>query len=354
MESVDHTAKALFDFVLAITSNLKGLEHDLGLVVPDRARHQLVAVASKVILIAEHLQRVAIERVHAALGHRERVVLKVNLAALIIFLIDREINDPAEGKAVFVCQAKLFADHVAGAPCNSLKSFRLAAKEERRIADAKAELLTDRFSALRTDIFGEGACSFHAFALITPEDIAHTRQTLFLGKSVHTVTEFTAAACRCRDRADLCTILLQKLCKDRKTRAFKVLGGILHLDRVAQIGLVGAIPFGRIAVADLRPFAVYFLAATKLFKHALHDRLDRIKDVLLLHKAHLKVKLVEVCRRTVGTRVFVAEARRNLEIFVKARHHDQLFELLWRLRQSVEFTRVQAARHEKVARAFGA
>jgi DNA-binding sugar fermentation-stimulating protein len=69
--------------------------------------------------------------------------------------------------------------------------------------------------------------------------------------------------------------------------------------------------------------------------------LDRIKYVLLLNKRHLKIELVEISRRAVRTGIFVAETRRDLEIFVIAGHHDQLFELLWRLGQRIEFTRVQ-------------
>jgi uncharacterized protein with PIN domain len=64
------------------------------------------------------------------------------------------------------------------------------------------------------------------------------------------------------------------------------------------------------------------------------------------------IELVEFARRAVGARVFVAEAGRDLEVAVEARHHQQLLELLRRLRQRVELARVQARRHEEVARAF--
>ncbi|NRP51543.1 hypothetical protein XMM354_003342 [Aliiroseovarius sp. xm-m-354] len=63
--------------------------------------------------------------------------------------------------------------------------------------------------------------------------------------------------------------------------------------------------------------------------------------------------MVEIGGRAVGARVFVAEAGRDLEVFVKARNHQQLFELLWRLRQRVELARMQTRRHEEVARSFG-
>jgi len=48
-------------------------------------------------------------------------------------------------------------------------------------------------------------------------------------------------------------------------------------------------------------------------------------------KAHLDIELIELARTAVGARVLVAEARRDLEIAVEARDHDELLELLRRL-----------------------
>ena len=72
------------------------------------------------------------------------------------------------------------------------------------------------------------------------------------------------------------------------------------------------------------------------------------------HKAHLDVELIELTRRAVRARIFVAKTRGDLEITVKARDHEQLFKLLRRLRQGVKFAGVQARRHEEVACAFRA
>ena len=56
-------------------------------------------------------------------------------------------------------------------------------------------------------------------------------------------------------------------------------------------------------------------------------------------EAHLEVELVELARRAVGARVLVAEAGRDLEVAVEAGDHQQLLELLRRLRQRVELAR---------------
>ena len=82
-------------------------------------------------------------------------------------------------------------------------------------------------------------------------------------------------------------------------------------------------------------------------------RLDRLEHVLLGDEAHLEVELVELAGRAVGARVLVAEARRDLEIAVEARDHQQLLELLRRLRQRVELAGMHARRHQEVARALG-
>jgi hypothetical protein len=53
------------------------------------------------------------------------------------------------------------------------------------------------------------------------------------------------------------------------------------------------------------------------------------------------------------SQVLVAEAAADLEVFVHARHHQDLLEDLRRLRQRVELALVHARRHEVVARALG-
>ena len=134
LERIHHAAKAFFDFVLTVACDLKRLEHDLGLVVPDGTGHQFVAVARKVILIAKHFKRVAHQRVHPTLWHRERVVFKVDLAGFFVFLVDREIDDPGKGETVFVRQTQFGTDDVAGTARDTFERLGLAAKEERRIA----------------------------------------------------------------------------------------------------------------------------------------------------------------------------------------------------------------------------
>src|SRR5262249_20715673 len=104
--------------------------------------------------------------------------------------------------------------------------------------------------------------------------------------------------------------------------------------------------------ANKRKFGSHRLAVRKFLEHAAHNRLDRIEDVLLSNKTHLQVELIEFTRRAVSTRVLIAETRCDLEITIEARNHDQLLELLWGLRQRVEFSWMQTRRHQIVSRAF--
>ncbi len=98
------------------------------------------------------------------------------------------------------------------------------------------------------------------------------------------------------DGADFCAFLLKQFGENGEARATEMLGAILHLDRVAQVGLVGAIPFGGVTIGDLRPFGIDFAPAAELFKDTLHHRLDGVEHVLLGDKAHLEVELVKVGR----------------------------------------------------------
>ena len=79
--------------------------------------------------------------------------------------------------------------------------------------------------------------------------------------------------------------------------------------------------------------------------------LGETHDVLFVEEAGLDVDLSEL-RLTIGTQVFVAEALGDLVVAVEAGHHQQLLELLRRLRQGEEVAGVGTARHQVVAGTF--
>ncbi len=85
---------------------------------------------------------------------------------------------------------------------------------------------------------------------------------------------------------------------------------------------------------------------------ALQQALDQGVDVLALDERHLDVNLAEL-ELAVGALVLVAEAAGDLVIALDAADHEDLLELLRRLRQRVERPRLAAVRHEELARALG-
>ncbi len=97
----------------------------------------------------------------------------------------------------------------------------------------------------------------------------------------------------------------------------------------------------------------YRLAVRKFVEDAAEHGLDRLEYIFLGDEAHFYVELIEFAGRAVGARVLVTKTWRNLKIAVEARDHQQLLELLRRLRQRVKFARMQARGNKEVARALG-
>ena len=85
----------------------------------------------------------------------------------------------------------------------------------------------------------------------------------------------------------------------------------------------------------------------EFLQHALEQRVD----VFARDERGLDVHLREL-HLPIRTQIFVAEAARDLEIFLHSRHHENLLKLLRRLRQRVELSRVNPRRHEILARTF--
>ena len=55
-------------------------------------------------------------------------------------------------------------------------------------------------------------------------------------------------------------------------------------------------------------------------------------DFTIVNERHFEIQLIEIAIETVGARVFVAEARSDLEVFVKSANHEKLLKLLGGLR----------------------
>ena len=115
---------------------------------------------------------------------------------------------------------------------------------------------------------------------------------------------------------------------------------IYNAQRIAQIRFVAAKFQHRLLVADDWIRRLCYLRALwcKFIEGFRQHFFAYTENILLCCKAHFKIKLIKFSRRTVRPRILIPEARRNLEIFVKAGYHQKLLVLLRRLRQCVEFS----------------
>jgi hypothetical protein len=67
--------------------------------------------------------------------------------------------------------------------------------------------------------------------------------------------------------ADFGAVVLQQVGEDRKARAAEMRRHVLHPDRVAQVGLVAAIPHQAVAIGNARPVGIDLAAAAEFLEH---------------------------------------------------------------------------------------
>lgn len=186
---------------------------------------------------------------------------------------------------MLVGQPQFAADLVAGTAGDGLELLGLAAQEKGRVAFAQTQLHPDRLGLVMPQRLGDGTGGLgRAILGLAPEDIAHARQALRLGECVHAVGEFARAAGRRGNGAHLGAVLFQQLRENREARAAEMVGHHLHLDRVAQVGLVAAVFQHRLGIGDARPVGIDRAAIAEFLEQALDDRLDGLEDVLLFDK----------------------------------------------------------------------
>ena len=89
------------------------------------------------------------------------------------------------------------------------------------------------------------------------------------------------------------------------------------------------------------------LNTAQFFEEVFCHTFEKFDYIVLLYERHFTVDLCKF-RLTVGTQIFVTETFCNLEITVETGNHQQLLQGLWRLRQSVELSRVHTGRNHEV------
>ena len=177
-----HAAEFFEQHILAIARESESLLHNVGAVVPDRPRRQLDAIADNVIL--KRLDREdgfliggveCDESIVIEVRHRKRIVRKVDFLFVLIPLIHREIDDPAELEDVFLREAELVADLEPRRPGEFGGFFFLVASEEHRVAGVEAGLFRDFRLHFGGEKFGDGTFAEKAAVCALKNDIPKPR-----------------------------------------------------------------------------------------------------------------------------------------------------------------------------------
>ena len=355
LERAVEGAELLDDVVLRVAGDLERLVHDLDLVVADRARRELDAVADDVVLVRLDRQRIlGVERLESALRHGERVVGEDDLAGLGILLEEREIDDPAELVAVLLADVvrHVVRDVRADESGKPVALFNRRGHEEERVAGLHADDLLHLIELVGGEELRDRTLEL---AFLRPADVAEALAAVLLDERLALVEP--GARLDADDSLDE-KALDESAVRDARREGLEVrlreeVAHVDPLERVAEVGLVRAIDHHRVAVLDARPRRGVALPRGELLEGRGDDVLDDGEDLVLRHVGHLDVHLVELARRAVRARGLVAEARRDLEVLVEAGDHQELLEHLRRLGKCVEHAAVDAARHEVVARALG-
>ena len=128
-------------------------------------------------------------------------------------------------------------------------------------------------------------------------------------------------------------------------------GRVLNLKVKAQVWLVASVKVESVVPRDAVKLCGK-IVVQRLFENVAHHSFGGGKNFLAVGERHFHIDLREL-RLAVAAGVFVAVATRDLEILVKARHHQKLLVKLGALRKRIKFSGVDAAWNQVVARAFG-
>ena len=125
---------------------------------------------------------------------------------------------------------------------------------------------------------------------------------------------------------------------------------VLHLHVKAQVRLVASVKVKSVVPADSVKMN-WKLVVQGFLENVAHKLFCCVQNFLSVCKAHFHINLGKF-RLAVSAGILIAVTARNLEILVKSRNHQKLLVKLRRLRQRIEFSRMNTARNKVVARAF--
>ena len=264
-----------------------------------------------------------------------------DLFLLLVIFIHREIIDIAEAVRILLTEIQPPPELRPDLPRIEARLFFLISDEENGISRHKARQLCHLFlHLLRYELVDRSlvAAVLHHFQIT---EAAHADG---LGKLQELLVEAFGHFFGNLDGPD-------RLPVERLEAA--PLEEFCHIDdaeRVAQIRLIRTERKHGLGVADHRKRRLCHRPALRrklpegigehLFAHPEH--------ILLGGKTHLKIQLIKLSRRPVGSCILIPKTRGILKIFIKAGYHQKLLVLLRSLRQRIELTFIFAGRHDIV------
>ena len=253
--------------------------------------------------------------------------------AFVVVFVHREVHDPAESERILFKKVK--TDAKLGADVARLLFNALLFCENRdKSARFQAESFNKSVFAVGNE-FRNAACKLALFVKLEPIHVACTVEFCLFDKRVNPLSrllEVVDGDC------------LDGLALFKEGRFFREnVRDVLDKKGVAKIGFVRAVISHRVTIGDSaeRTLIHFVVCGRELLEHAAEHFFHDGEHVFLRCKAHLGVKLIELARASVRTRVFISETRRDLEILVKTACHEQLFVLLRSLRERIEVSGIK-------------
>src|SRR5690606_11461139 len=203
LEGAIEAAEALLHGLPVQPDDLESPHHGFRQMVADAAGGNLIAIADQIVLEGLDRERVfVVQRVDAALRHRERVVAEVDALFVLVPLIERKIDDPAKLKAIAVDEVQFLTCPGARRTGEGREFLRVSCDEECRVTIRQAKLLADRLGALLADVLGDRARALELVAFLAPENVAETGLALALRPGIHAVAKGARATGLCRNGPD--------------------------------------------------------------------------------------------------------------------------------------------------------
>ena len=348
LEGAEHTAEALGDVIVVVTEDAEGFVHNFGVVVADGARADFVAVHDHIVLVGDDLEFVVgfAEGFQTALGKGEGVVTEVKLLGAIVPLVEGEVHYPTEGDDLVILEAKGVGEGDAHHAENAVDVGAFASTEEDGVTVLGAGETLDGGEFGFGEELGDGA----SHGVVFVEDVGEAAGAVATGEVGEFVNLFAGELGAAGDADGFDAGGLE----DFEVGGLKGVGEVGEFKAVAEIRLVGAVFFHHFAVGVAGDVGGEEAFAGELGDEVLDERLHGLADdFAVIHEGHFQVKLIEIAVEAVSAGVFVAEAGGDLVVAGDTADHQELFELLRGLGESVELTGMKARGDEEVAGAFG-